>query len=60
MNRRAGVYSGGNKRKLSVVTAMIGNPPRMDVIATRSIQKCIKQCEALCRWTIKCLATPQH
>jgi len=26
-NRRAGTYSGGNKRKLSVAIAMIGNPP---------------------------------
>jgi len=26
-NRRAGTYSGGNKRKLSVAVAMIGNPP---------------------------------
>eukprot|EP01083_Nonionella_stella_P193084 713453_1 len=26
-NRRAGTYSGGNKRKLSVAMAMIGNPP---------------------------------
>ena len=26
-NRRAGTYSGGNKRKLSVGIAMIGNPP---------------------------------
>jgi len=26
-NRKAGTYSGGNKRKLSVAIAMIGNPP---------------------------------
>merc|ERR1712129_62923 len=26
-NRKAGTYSGGNKRKLSVALAMIGNPP---------------------------------
>merc|ERR1712087_340533 len=26
-NRKAGTYSGGNKRKLSVAMAMIGNPP---------------------------------
>ena len=26
-NRRAGTYSGGNKRKLSVAMSMIGNPP---------------------------------
>ena len=26
-DRRAGTYSGGNKRKLSVAMAMIGNPP---------------------------------
>ncbi|ETO32587.1 ABC transporter family protein, partial [Reticulomyxa filosa] len=35
-NRRAGTYSGGNKRKLSAAIAMIGNPPvvffRYDVI----------------------------
>src|SRR5690242_16693153 len=26
-NRKAGTYSGGNKRKLSAAIAMIGNPP---------------------------------
>jgi ABC-type nitrate/sulfonate/bicarbonate transport system ATPase subunit len=26
-NRKAGTYSGGNKRKLSVAIALIGNPP---------------------------------
>ena len=26
-HRRAGTYSGGNKRKLSVAMSMIGNPP---------------------------------
>ncbi len=26
-NRKAGTFSGGNKRKLSVAIAMIGNPP---------------------------------
>merc|ERR1712217_1006506 len=45
-NRRAGTYSGGNKRKLSVAVAMIGNPPivfldepstGMDPMARRSM-----------------------
>ena len=26
-NKLAGTYSGGNKRKLSVAIAMLGNPP---------------------------------
>jgi ATP-binding cassette subfamily A (ABC1) protein 3 len=26
-NRLAGTYSGGNKRKLSVAIALVGNPP---------------------------------
>merc|ERR1712154_741615 len=45
-DRRAGTYSGGNKRKLSVAMAMIGNPPivfldepstGMDPMARRSM-----------------------
>merc|ERR1719221_32543 len=45
-DRRAGTYSGGNKRKLSVAIAMIGNPPivfldepstGMDPMARRSM-----------------------
>merc|ERR1712087_954434 len=45
-SRRAGTYSGGNKRKLSVAIAMIGNPPivfldepstGMDPMARRSM-----------------------
>eukprot|EP01083_Nonionella_stella_P269958 913743_1 len=45
-NRRAGTYSGGNKRKLSVAISMIGNPPivfldepstGMDPMARRSM-----------------------
>ena len=51
-NRRAGTYSGGNKRKLSVAIAMIGNPPivfldepstGMDPMARRSMWDFIRQ-----------------
>ena len=50
-NRRAGTYSGGNKRKLSVAIAMIGNPPiifldepstGMDPMARRSMWEFIR------------------
>ena len=51
-NRRAGTYSGGNKRKLSVAIAMIGNPPivfldepstGMDPMARRSMWEFIRE-----------------
>jgi len=51
-NRRAGTYSGGNKRKLSVAIAMIGNPPivfldepstGMDPMARRSMWQFIRE-----------------
>merc|ERR1711902_338269 len=51
-NRRAGTYSGGNKRKLSVAVAMIGNPPivfldepstGMDPMARRSMWQFIRE-----------------
>merc|ERR1719195_636516 len=51
-NRRAGTYSGGNKRKLSVAVAMIGNPPivfldepstGMDPMARRSMWEFIRE-----------------
>merc|ERR1712223_1462395 len=51
-NRKAGTYSGGNKRKLSVAIAMIGNPPilfldepstGMDPMARRSMWDFIRQ-----------------
>jgi len=51
-DRRAGTYSGGNKRKLSVAIAMIGNPPivfldepstGMDPMARRSMWDFIRQ-----------------
>jgi len=50
-DRRAGTYSGGNKRKLSVAMAMIGNPPivfldepstGMDPMARRSMWEFIR------------------
>eukprot|EP00483_Globobulimina_turgida_P011699 UN11721 len=50
-NRRAGTYSGGNKRKLSVAISMIGNPPivfldepstGMDPMARRSMWEFIR------------------
>ena len=50
-SRRAGTYSGGNKRKLSVAIAMIGNPPivfldepstGMDPMARRSMWEFIR------------------
>jgi len=51
-DRRAGTYSGGNRRKLSVAVAMIGNPPivfldepstGMDPMARRSMWDFIRQ-----------------
>merc|ERR1711994_476919 len=51
-NRRAGTYSGGNKRKLSVAIAMIGNPPvvfldepptGMDPMARRHMREFIRE-----------------
>jgi len=51
-DRKAGTYSGGNKRKLSVAMAMIGNPPivfldepstGMDPMARRSMWDFIRQ-----------------
>ena len=56
-NRRAGTYSGGNKRKLSVAIAMIGNPPiifldepstGMDPMARRSMQMTFQDLINLC------------
>eukprot|EP01083_Nonionella_stella_P233647 823001_1 len=51
-NRKAGTYSGGNKRKLSVAISMIGNPPvvfmdepstGMDPMARRHMWKFIRE-----------------
>jgi ATP-binding cassette subfamily A (ABC1) protein 3 len=50
MDKRAGTYSGGNKRKLSTALALIGNPPivfldepttGMDPVARRHLWNCI-------------------
>merc|ERR1712013_772300 len=57
IERESGSYSGGNKRKLNVSMALVGEPPLIfldepstgvDPVARRNLWKSIEECEALC------------